>query len=340
MSILFKTVKFRKVTLEEPCIIRCEEENGEENLYELQKDALKQIYEELNYTVQLSKKLFDLSRDIWIDLLEYRSTKGRVEKFDLTDYYYVIHNNETICSISKLDITEKISIFEATINSFPHTEFSNIQGVLQIDLTASISEIEDNTLPIPKMFFDLDLVNGTYKVYSGAEKDGRIIINSIPAIDEDNFTNFISSNIAYEIKMTERLSKNIFNTYLVDVADSSPLSVREVLNILKKAKIKPILSSDGAEIESFDGIGDLENQDCILDFLQSFGMPYKSLSKLSELKKCLKHDDFTIDDMLKFLTSEYLEVISGVNAEVIAYLLNLHFSRGSDVEVIKTEVKN
>lgn len=135
--------------------------------------------------------------------------------------------------------------------------------------------------------------------------------------------------------MSIKLSKNLIKEYNPEIAASMVLSLREVLDIIKIAKLDISLDDNGMVY----GIVGIDKTDELKEFLNSFDMPYKSLRKLTYLRKSLKYKDLTIDGMLNILTSEYMSPYNSVNAYLISYLMRIYYSQDSDRNIAETELK-
>ena len=170
---------------------------------------------------------------------------------------------------------------------------------------------------------------GYYKLSFGYDVEDRFYLDP-PCITEYNFSNFITSDIDYEINMSLKLATSSpFINYKPNFASEIKLSLREVLDVLKASNIKVTTSEDGSVVSNSS-----ISQD-IADYFNNTGMTFKSLKKLSFLNKSIKFTDnkISLDEILLHLSDLYYSnasILSG-GLDMIANIYNT----SSDFKVIK-----
>lgn len=329
MGELFEVVKFEEQKMLEPMVFELKNKGEDPKFVTINKDIAREISRNLKISLQVSKKLYDISPSIWRDIVEMRSKSSdpEIPDFNLNDYNIVMYNSFAISITRDSSLDKRIDVIEALINSFNSEVLVNEAGILQILLR---DEDSDAIIMI-----DIDLINGLYSVFSGVMVNNLPIISSKPVIFESEFDKFLYSGIDYEVKMAIKTAASMKNDYSEDVAKKIHLSCREVLNILSTSKTKVLISDSDGSVARILGF---EDPTMIIEFLNSFGMTFKSLKKLSPLRKSLRCNDITLDDMFKFLTEEYFSTHNNVNASVISHLLDIYYTRESDIDVASEEI--
>ena len=333
MSKFFRLVKATNVTLDEPNVIKYYLENDTKPKYAtLEKEALKFIFDiALKFPSTVSAKIYDISPDIWREIVDLRM-KQNVD-FKLDDYTYVmLAEQDIVISLTSLDLQGSLDAFDAVYTKY--NGYSTISAYNTMNIVFS-GEQEDGTNYKPVMLFDVCISDGKYKVYSGVIKEGRYILASAPVVDETSFELFITKNFEYEMGMTIKLSDGTADRYSIEKGKNIKLSVREVIEFLKKAKIK-VNTNDDDIVESFDGI---TNSDALLSFFDTFNMTYKSLTRLPLLRKSVKCDGLVLDDLLKIFSEDLLTYTNNIKSETIASILLIYYTEESD-SLIMSDIIN
>lgn len=326
MGQFFQLVHAKNVTLEEPTVIKYYEgDSTTPKFATLKKEALKFIYDvSLKIGVSVSSKIYDISPDIWRDVVNLRMSQNT--EFNLDNFVYVMHNS-FVFSLTELDVKENVEAFDALHTTLKGYSTLSAYNTLQIIWQSPIDDVDDY---VPIMMFDISFDDGKYKVYTGVLRDDRYIILSAPAVDEASFELFISKNFSYEMEMTKKLADSINSRYVYSKAKDIRLSVREVVEFLKKTKIKVNCDDDGL-VESFDGLNDC---DSLLSFFDTFNMTYKSLTKLPLLRKSVKSDGLVLDELFRIMCGDCFTFNNNIKAETIADILRIYYTEESDIMIM------
>jgi len=334
MSRFFKLIKAKNVTIEEPEVIKYYEGDSTTPKYaNLTKEAVKFIFDiSLKIPSTVNTKLYDISPEIWKDVVNLRISQN--PDFKLDEFTYVMHN-DFVFSLTTLDLKDSIDTFEQLYDNYNGYNEINIHNTLQLLWRKENPDSDVDYIPI--LLFDISFNDGKYKVYPGVLRNDRYIITSTPVIDENTFEMFITKNYEYEMSMSDKLAESVSNSYNETKGRSIKLSAREVIEFLKKAKIKINLDEDGL-VESFDNI--ITGVDELLEFFETFKMPYKSLAKLPLLRKSVKSDGLVLDDFLYILSGDLFTYNNNIKAELIASLLRIYYTEESDILIMKELVEN
>lgn len=334
---MFNVKKFDEVSLIDPVSFKVRNKGENEKYVSLNKEIQREIYRNLGFSSQVSKRIYDISVDVWKDVVSLRSqntkdgTPLEIEKYSFVSFG--TDEDEIFVSIThSKGIESSIKKFEKMISDYECTYFVNRNGVLQVVIPIRIDD-EDIT---PVLALDIDLINGLYRGYNGVVKqDGNIILSSKPSIQEATFDDFLSSGFEYELKMSAKLAKSICSNYNRDEASKIHLSVKEVIDVLAKSKID-IITDPAGNIESIIGTS---YADKFRNFFNSFNMPFKSLKKLSLLRKSLKQNSLTLSDMVDIVSEEFFSDTNNCNGLVVSDLLKIYYSMEADSNVISEELK-
>jgi hypothetical protein len=125
------------------------------------------------------------------------------------------------------------------------------------------------------------------------------------------------------------LASKMNSLYKEEVGKGIYLSLREVLEVLKIVGVEVEANDEGA-VASISGLNDADK---VVSFLQSFGIPFKSIKKLSNLRKSLKHNNLSLDSLLTSLSNDLIDFDrTNVIPSAVAYLMRIYSSREDDKE--------
>lgn len=298
------------------------------------------LYRGIGISKQFSNKLFDISSDIWEAVVDMKSAepKGDPKKpFVLADKVFVgdsgtlvdIIDEERAVEVDFPALLEKFNNYMATSENV-----SSIRHICEGYNIVIADENKTDEEGMPVVTIDYNIIDGVYRVYSGAYKDGRLIITSKPVFEDIDLVKFLSFDLKYEFETSEKLYESSLAMY---EPDYTPLSVREVLDVLNLVACDiQIDKEDGGYVANINGLLD---EGRVTKFLNGFGYPFKTLKKMSYLRKSFKCDGLTTDDLLKILTRTYFEGET-VNSRAISRLLQISYSNTADRTVIKDELKS
>lgn len=317
---LIKEEKFTKVVMIEPDVLKCTNEDGDVNIYSLGKEAIDFLYGRMDIPFNMCKKLFDTDPSLWENLMQSRLYENHNVK-GLSKYRYMTIHNSLIFAMFEPeydDITEKFDEFDkAFANSLVTI---NKGGVIQI---ISYMPMETGKAVL---LVDIDTIHGTYVAYNGIETDAYLVTMTNPVIDSERFFEFMTSFDPVEEKlMAIKFYPNILRLFADESIADVKISVREVIDYLKKAKCTLTLNK-----EKNLATTSLVGSEKLVSFINSFKMPYKSLVKLETLRKSLTYGDFTILEMLEVLTKNYKLSDNLINATMIAEFVSTYLTQTTD----------
>lgn len=311
----------------DPKTIKCKI-GGNDSYLVLHKEALRTIYWKLGLSSSVSEKIYQISQEIWNDVINLKMSQ--CSDFDFGMLRYITIRDFEVIAITENDMSELIDNFYKDYDSIETTEVENNSDVIQVKLS---QDIGDGNYAL--VLLDIDVKNGVYRAYDGIHSSNRILLPGLPAVEESSLESFLTAiNLKDELNMSAKLSKSLIKEYDRELAKTMILSLREVLDIVRMAKLKVELSNDGM-VSRIEGIDDTDD---LIAFLNSFGMPYKSLKKLTYLKKSLKYDDLTVDGMLSIFAREYDSDMNSISAYLISYLMKIYYSQESDRNTVKSEL--
>ena len=320
---LITEVTFTSVILEEPDVLKCTNLDGETVFYTLGKEAINFLYNRMDIPFSMSKKLYEASKELWLDLRQKRLYDNPDVK-GLSKYRYVICSNAVVMAIfdeNYAEIDIQYDLFDVTFNKATLT--INKAGVIQLyDEVIASPDGDKSAL----LLVDLDPIHGIYRAYNGITVDDYMILLSLPIIETESFFNFMTSfDASIEEDMAIKMTPHTLMAFRDDTLENVEVSVREVVDMIKKSKCLVTLDKN-KNLVSLDLVG----SDELVQFLNSFGMPYKSLTKLENLKKSLTYGKFTFLQLLKILSQNYKRSSNLIDSKLISEYLKPYFDQRTD----------
>ena len=326
--------KLENVAFYEPSTLSYNSEEGKTEYVFLSKGVARSIYSNIRLSLQTSNKIFGISREVWKTVIEIvcKDQSKDNKEFDLNNFKFLLLGDGKMV----LDITDSQETEEdiMTFMTFLGSHCSHVLETHSFGYKIIIEgDHESDIDEFPVMVVDFDYINGLYRVYTGAYFDEKFVLNSKPVIFESRLSLFLAKaeNLEYEMTLTEKLFTGLKESYS---EDSSSVSVREVLDIISQSKTEVEVDENTGMVSQVDM---LDGQ-TIVSFLNFFNIPYKALKKMALLRKSLKSDTTTVDDVLRVL-SRNLREIGNINGRVVANLLSASLSGSVDSSVVKEELK-
>lgn len=317
---------FVKVVLVEPDVIKCTSAEGDTLYLSLGKEAINFLYHRMDIPFSMSKNLFETSEELWKNLMLEKLYNNSDIK-SLSKYRYVIVSNAVVMAIFDENYDEIIDRYD----SFDYTFNKAIQTINK----AGVIQLYDEVIASPDgdksalLLVDLDPVHGVYRAYNGITVDDYMILLAMPIIETESFFEFMTSfDAGIEEDMAIKMTPHTLLTFRDETLENVNVSVREVIDIIKKTKCTVVLDKN-KNLVSFD----LAGSEDLVQFLNSFGMPYKSLTKLENLKKSLTYGNFTFLQLLKVLSQNYKNSSNLINAKMISDFLVNYFNQRTDKNI-------
>lgn len=320
---LIKEQKFTSVILEEPDVMKCITVDGETKYFTLGKEAIGFLYNRMDVPFTMSKKLYETSKDLWLELRQQKLYENSAVK-GLSKYRYVTVSDTVIFAIfdeSFDDIQVNYDMFDSTFDTA--VKLVNKAGVIQI--YHEIITTPDGS-GSALLLVDLDPIHGKYVAYNGIFHNDCIITLPNPIVETESFFEFMTTfDPVIEESMSIKMSPHTLRTFADETLKNVDLSVREVVTILKKSKVSLTFDSKKNLVSV-----DLVNSQGLVDFLNSFGIPYKTLCKQENLKKSLTYGHFKFLDLLQIISQNYKLASNLIDSTMIATFLNPFLDQRTD----------
>lgn len=318
---------FTSVVLEEPELMKCTDELGNTEHYLLSAEALNFLYGKMKVSYQVSKTLFKTDKELWDNMIQ----KTLYENHDikgLSKYRYMLIDNKGIFSIYEPDfddVTAQYDIFDKVFKEARRC--INVAGTIQLALSHKESEDSDNA---SLLLVDLNPVKGCYTAYNGIFYNGLVIIMSTPIIEANTFYEFITGfDPVVEDSMSQKFYPNVLRMYEEDADTSTEISLREIIDVLKKSKCEITLDNNKM-IDNLSLTGSMG----LIAYINSYNTPYKSLAKQEFLKKSLTYGGYTIEEFLKILGDNLFDARNAIDATLLSDFLTPCFNQRTDKNIV------
>lgn len=327
---------FSSVILEEPDVLKVTTESGDTKYYSLGKEAINSLYARLGISFSTSKDLFKKDKDLWENFKVNNLIADNPNIKKLSQYRYMTVSDSVIFAFFEPDaddISVNYEIFDDTYLTKDVTITINKGGAIQLVQTQKITEDHPSAA---LLLIDLDPVKGTYVAYDGVYLDELMIIMSNPIIKTNSFYEFMTNfEPLTETAMALKFYPNMVRLFREDNLKDTKISVREALELIKKSKCEVTLDGD-KKLISFDLVGD----QALVNFLNSFKMPYKSLVKQEMLKNSLTYGDFTTLQMLRLLSQNYTSGSNQIDSTMLSGLMKSYMDQRTDRNIAEECVSN
>lgn len=322
------------VSLVEPEIIKFQEDvkliGGE--LY-------RKIYSNLGISRSVNNKVFNTDTEIWRAFI--RKVQGdKLEDFSISNQTYLYLDNKDIAiSIVSEGTKSRILSFIDSMKKYDCKiiggESSHIIHISYNDCVYS----KDYLSMFPYIIVKIDHVNGIFKydvLYKIVDhSDNSIVIVGIEKNQrKSDLLTLLSCTIDNEIQFLSKMAERSFGYVKYVMNNTEKISVRELTDTIKRLGCKFILKEDG----NLERVSELVDSSGVVNMINSFNTPFKSLNKMSLLRKSLKRDSMTSVDLLKIISANRTLPCFSDPGLVISNFCNSIGNRVLDGDVVRDEL--
>lgn len=345
-----------KIYWREPNLLRFSFENeeaGEDFTSDtvLCREALNQLNCGIGFSNQFGRQLFNQDADTWRSLVMKKLMKN-VDSFKLNqDSYltvsldgcgYTIVRSADGCKEALLSVYNGLDEVCADYRSY-RTELS-IKTICVGNYCSSYLETNDlNQYSIyPCLVVSFSPLVQHYSGIGGyllmeKESTNKLFVPVSRSFKESTFSSFTTLDVKSELDYLSKMVNLSVTTINNILGNDKLISAREILDLLKLISADVVLDDEGF-VAYISNVIDRNSND-ICKALNSFNIPYKSLKKLSPLRKCLKSDGISALDMMYMLTEEVLYSDNiDADGEALEYLQSLILGRSLDSMVVEDEL--
>jgi len=323
----FNTISTKDMSISEPYLIKTG--TGVNSTYFKMNGSTKyNVYSMIGLKPKLSGDLYNLDSAIWSSIID---SKINDSEFDFADYKAIIFRGSIVDIVEKSSYDE--SIFDKFVLSLKKFSDSKILTCFFNSFdTMNLVFKKDKALVIASMNFN----TGWYSVHSGICLDTTYILFPNAEIETSSFIEFmIMFNIDEFIDSATAMSIQDIETLGFDLDVN--LSLREVLDILKDTRCSISLDEENY-VASISGMS-TDNSKIIVDFLNSFGSTYKSLKKLSFLRKVFKTGKISPRIIMKILSEEIGSEALNIHGYTLAKVSRICSTEEFDKKIIEEEIR-
>lgn len=336
---LFTLEKYQTQDIIEPDVIKVVSDDLTD-LRQLSKAGSRRLYKQIGISPNLSKQIYDISSDIWEAIINMKCEEPNDKRdipgrFDLNNFKLIsINGTNRVVDISCLESTEsRIDEFHKFLDDNNARVSLSDEDYCKIYVGPDEIGNDDNDGK-PVVMIDMDFRNSRYEMYTGIVNNGRFILTEKPVLTSDSLSSFLEYTLQREVVAAAKVAPSMHNMYPNE--DDTKLSARETIDILSKAGMTFSIDEEDGSLTGITGLG-YGGEDEIMTSLNSYGIPFKSLKKLSFLRKSLKHDSISIDDILNIFSTNYFGM-NQIMAKNLSEILSMSLKNVADRSVIKSEL--
>lgn len=347
-----KVKKLYDVGMQEPEMLRFKEqpEHTKHDLVQLSYEAQRFISGKLGISPSILKKVYTKSDEAWKILYNaclFDENDEAVINFNSDELNYIVSSHEdegtkeeimdSIVSICEnKEAQKRLDTFYESLEDPNYYVIEHYSQVLNI-VKLIIMDKNDQSSEIPAVVVELNYEKGYYASYNAIFKDKQLLIIS-ESVRKWSLVEFLESFfLENELSMSKKLMPLFLSDYDTQIVTSdAKMSLRELFDSLKIIGAK-IEEADDKTASHIIGMGKASNEK-IIEFINSFDTPLKSLNKLSYLRKSFKKNELTLLGYLSILSSEYANDILNISAEELLRLEDTVMKKVGDTSSIQDEI--
>lgn len=326
----FQTISCEDMNIYEPFLLR-----GDKGIntkyYNMNNSSKQYLYNSIGIKSKLSNDLYNLDVPIWKSIIDSKYCES---DFDFSNYKAIILRGEIIEFINEENSEDLFEdLFNTFILSLKKYEDSGV-------LVSYFNEFKTMNLIFKKdkaiVIASLDFNNGWYSVHSGLYHDMTYILFPNAEIETNSFNEFIKLFKIDEL-MNIALAMSVQDVESLGFNFNTSLSLREVFDIIKNIRCLITLDEDNY-VASISGMS-TENSNIIVEFLNSFGSTFKSLKKLSFLRKVFRTGKLSSGLILKIISEEIGSEALNINGYTLANISKICSTEEFDKKIIEEETR-
>lgn len=318
------------VSLIEPEVIRFQETpkfiGGE--LY-------RKIYSNLDVSKSVNSKLFKTDPLLWRQFIN-KVQSDNVEKFSIANQKYLIMQENAFSTAQEETKSRLISLIDSLENYDCKIIGGSLSHIIHVYCKDCVYETESFRM-YPHAIIKIDTVHGIFKYdmsYEVKTDKANYIIGLEVNKRKSDLATLLSCSMDIEFAFASRMAQR--NSEYVELVLNSvrKISVRELLDITKNLGAKFMVGSDG----EMTGIQQLYCSSKIIKMLQSFNIPFKSLNKMSYLRKSLKKNSLNSIDLLEIISENLMNPYVIDPGKTVSEFCSSIQSYNLDEDIVKDEL--
>lgn len=323
--------------------------------FELNKSVIKLLYGSegiLKIPYKTSKKLFeDVDEEYWKSFIDEKISSSN---FDFKSCKYIVMDGmllEMIQPRVEEDIYKETKEgYERLYNKI--NELENKKEIFDLDkhfekILINCDEDEGFTNVIA---IEMDYKNSRYSLTAGIIVNRMLMwFHTKKNLDEKNLINFYTAvDLEDEIGLANKFGQALYKDYVFDSKSENldkMLSLAELFSIFKRNDIEVEYVKE-RKSPDYGTVTELKHIDegsiigsRIIDNINSYDTPYKSLKRLLALEKSFRDTGISFKEMLAFMYQEYFNINISISIGEIISLRNKITKRKNDFNIIKEEVQ-
>lgn len=283
------------------------------------------FYNSINLKPKLSSDLYNLDENLWNSVI-----LSKLSDFCFENYKLIIFRDKVIEIVDKSFDNLIFENFILSLKEYEDSEiltsYFNSFGILNLLFR------KDKAIVVASLNFD----NGWYSVHSGIIFNDTYILFPKANIETSSFNEFmILFKINDEIETACAMSCQDIESLGFDLDEN--LSLREVFDILKDMRCS--ISLDEEKFASSIAGMSTKNSEIIVSFMNSFGSTFKSLKKLSYLRKIFRTGKLSSGMILNIITEEIGSESLNISGYTLANVSKICSTEEFDKKVIEEETR-
>lgn len=318
------------VSLIEPEVIRFQETpkfiGGE--LY-------RKIYSNLVVSKSVNSKLFKTDPLLWKQFIN-KVQSDNVEKFSIANQKYLIMQENAFSTAQEETKSRLISLIDSLENYDCKIIGGSLSHIIHVYCKDCVYETESFKM-YPHAIIKIDTVHGIFKYdisYEVKTDKANYIIGLEVNKRKSDLATLLSFSLDIEFAFASRMAQRNSEYVELILNHAGKISVRELMDVTKNLGAKFIVGSEGE-------ITDIQQLYCsskIIKMLQSFNIPFKSLNKMSYLRKSLKKNSLNSIDLLEIISENLMNPYVIDPGKTVSEFCSSIQSYNLDEDIVKDEL--
>lgn len=298
-------------------------------------ELYRKIYSNLGVSKNINSKLFKTDPLLWRQFIN-KIQSDNVEKFSIANQKYLYMQENAFSTAQEETKSRLISLIDSLENYECRIIGGSLSHIIHVFCRDCAYETESFKM-YPHAIIKIDTVHGIFKYdvsYEVKTDKTNYIIGLEVNKRKSDLATLLSFSLDIEFAFASRMAQRNSEYVELILNHVGKISVRELMDVTKNLGAKFIVGSEGE-------ITDIQQLYCsskIIKMLQSFNIPFKSLNKMSYLRKSLKKNSLNSIDLLEIISENLMNPYVLDPGKTVSEFCSSICSYNLDEDVVKDEL--
>ena len=298
-------------------------------------ELYRKIYSNLDVSKSANSKLFKTDPLLWRQFIN-KVQSDNVEKFSISNQKYLIMQENAFSIAQEETKSRLISLIDSLENYECRIIGGSLSHIIHVYCKDCVYETESFKM-YPHAIIKIDTVHGIFKYdmsYEVKTNKTSYIIGLEMNKRKSDLATLLSCSLENEFLFASKMAQRNSEYIELVLNHSGKISVRELISIVKNLGAKFSVDSDGEILD----IPQLYDSSKVVKMLQSFNIPFKSLNKMSYLRKSLKKNSLNSIDLLEIISENLMNPYVIDPGKTVSEFCSSIQSYNLDEDIVKDEL--